>query len=280
MKALRSRHVVAFDASGVAGATLAWGLGGPRARAYAQAALPPGALWPSPFEANARLRGEVERAAREVAQELRLGAAPVCLVLPDGVARLLDLDVPPDTAPAAFARYRLTASLPYPAEEAVIDVLPLGGRRILAAAVRRDVLRDYEDVAAAAGLRQERVDVAPLAALAALGAPAAGASVDVVLGDAAISLAVRAGGGVRAIRNRRRDASAGEGRRLRADAERTAALAGERPSLPLRVVGAGALSLVRELREAGADAATGWRLSGEALPAQGAELGWIGAALA
>ncbi|HEY7510839.1 MAG TPA: hypothetical protein VIG50_11330 [Vicinamibacteria bacterium] len=280
MKALRARHVVAFDASGVAGATLAWGLGAPRARAFAHAPLPPGALWPSPFEPNARRRAEVEAAAREVALSLRLGGAPVCLVLPDGVARLSDLDVPSDTSPVAFARYRLGPTLPYPADEAVIDVLPLGGRRVLAAAVRREVLRDYEDVAAAAGLCQERVDLAPLGALAALAAVKAEApTVDVVLGDAAYSLALRGASGVRAVRNRRRDASAGEWRRLRAEAERTAALDGQATDLRLRLVGAGALSLVGELRAAGAAADAGWRVAGDVLPGQGAELGWLGTAL-
>src|SRR5688572_8923069 len=131
MKALRARHVVAFDASGVAGATLAWGLGGPRVRALAHVPLGPGALWPSPFEANVRRRSEVEGAGREVARALALGGAPACLVLPDGLARLVDLEVPADTAPAAYARYRLGASLPYPVEDAVVDVLPLGGRRVL-----------------------------------------------------------------------------------------------------------------------------------------------------
>jgi hypothetical protein len=281
MKALRVRHVVAFDASGVAGATLAWGLGGPRVRAVARAPLGADALWPSPFEPNARRRSEVESAAREVARSLALGAAPACLVLPDGVARLVDLDVPDGAVPAAYARYRLGASLPYPVEDAVVDVLPLGGRRVLAAAVRRDVLRDYEEVAAAAGLQQERVDLAPLGALAALGAAGPpGAAVDVVLGDAAVSLAVRAGGAVRAVRNRRRDGAPDEWRRLRADAERTAALAGEAALPRLRVVGAGALALLEELRAAGLSAEPGWRVAGDVLPAHGAELGWLGAALA
>jgi hypothetical protein len=281
MRALRARHVVAFDASGVAGATLAWGLGGPRVRALARVPLAAGALWPSPFEPNARGRSEVEAAAREVARTLGLGTAPACLVLPDGVARLVDLEVPEGAAPAAYARYRLGASLPYPVEDAVVDVLPLGGRRVLAAAVRRDVLRDYEEVAAAAGLRQERVDLAPLGALAALGpAGSPGAAVDIVLGDAALSLALRAGGAVRAVRNRRRDDSPGEWRRLRAEAERTAALADEAGLPRLRVVGAGALALLDELRAAGVEAEPGWRVAGDVLPAHGAELGWLGAALA
>jgi hypothetical protein len=281
VKALRSRHVVAFDAAGVGGAAVARGLGAPRVRALAHAPLVPGALWPSPFEPNVRRPEEVAQALGRVAEALRLRGAPACLVLPDGVARLLDLDVPGGTSPVAFARYRLAASLPYPVEEAVVDVLPLGGSRVLAAAVRRVVLEGYEAAAAAAGLAQERVDLAPLGALAALGAaPAAEVVVDLVLGDAAVSLACRRGGEVRAVRNRRRDASAGEWRRLRAEADRTAAVAGEAAAGRIRVVGSGALAIVREMRAAGAPAEAGWRIAGERVPADGAELAWLGAAVA
>jgi hypothetical protein len=281
MKALRSRHVVAFDASGVSGAALGRGLGAPRVRAFAHAPLAPGALWPSPFEPNVRRADEVAEAARAVARTLRLGEAPVCLVLPDGVARLVDLDVPAGTSPVSYARYRLAAGLPFPVDEAVVDVLPLGGARVLAAAVRRAVLEGYESVAAAAGLAQERVDLSPLGALAALGAaPPAEPVVDLVLGDVAVSMALRRGAVVGAVRNRRRDRSAGEWRRLRAEAGRTAALGGEGPAARIRVVGAGALELVRDMLAAGAAAETGWRVQGEGVPAEGAELAWLGAALA
>jgi hypothetical protein len=268
----------------VAGAALARGLGSPRVRAVVHAPLSPGALWPSPFEVNLRRADEVAAAAREVARGLRLGAAPVCLVLPDGVARLTDLEVPADTSPVAYARYRLGGSLPFPVEEAVIELLPLGRGRVLAAAVRRSVLEGYEAAAAAAGLVQERLDLAPLGALAALAQARGGAeddpTVDVVLGDCAVSLAARSGGEVRVVRGKRRDASVGEWRRLRAEADRTAALAGAPAAARIRVVGAGALALVREMQAAGARAQAGWRVQGEGVPAEGAELAWLGAALA
>jgi hypothetical protein len=287
MQALRARYVVAFDASAVAGAALARGLGAPRVRAVARSPLAPGALWPSPFEPNLLRPDEVAEAARQVGRALRAGSAPVCLVLPDGVARLLDLEIPAGTSAVSYARYRLAASLPYPVEEAVIDMLPLGRGRVVAAAVRRTVLEGYEAAAAEAGLSQERVDLAPLGALAALAArpatgreAAAAATVDVVLGDCAVSLAARAAGEVRAVRNRRRDPSAGEWRRLRAEADRTAALAGAPAAARLRVVGTGALAVLRELQAAGAPAQAGWRVQGESVEGEGVELAWLGAALA
>jgi len=282
MMALRSRHVVAFDASGVSGAALGRGLGAPRVRALAHAPLAPGALWPSPFEPNLGRPEEVAEAARAVARALQLRDTPVCLVLPDGVARLLDLDVPGGTSPVSFARYRLAAGLPYPVDEAVVDVLPLGGSRVLAAALRRAVLEGYEAAAAAAGLAQERVDLSPLGALAALGAaaPSGEPVVDLVLGDAAVSMAARRGGAVTVVRNRRRDRSAGEWRRLRAEADRTAVLGGEAAATRIRMVGTGTLALVRDMQAAGAAAEAGWRVQGEGVPAEGAELAWLGAALA
>lgn len=284
VKALRARYVVGFDASGVAGAALARGLGSPRVRAFVHVPLSPGALWPSPFEPNLRRPDEVAAAAREVARGLGVGSSPVCLVLPDGVARLTDLEVPADTSPVAYARYRLGASTPFPVDEAVIELLPLGRGRVLAAAVRRSVLEGYEAAAAAAGLVQERLDLAPLGALAALAQVPGGAeddpTVDVVLGDCAVSLAARSAGEVYVVRGKRRDASVGEWRRLRAEADRTAARAGASAAARIRVVGAGALSLVRDLQAAGARAQAGWRVQGEGVPAEGAELAWLGAALA
>jgi hypothetical protein len=281
MKALRSRYVVAFDATGVAGAAQGRGLR-PRVRALARVSLAPGALWPSPFEANLRRPEEVVAATREVARELDAGSTPVCLVLPDGVARLLDLEVPADTSPGAYARYRLAPSLPYPVDEAVIDVLPVGRGRVVAAAVWRGVLEGYEAAAASAGLRQERVDLAPLGALAALAADRASAepAVHLVLSDCAVSLAACAGGEIHAVRTRRRDASTGEWRRLRSEGERTAALAGGAAPERVRVVGAGALALVRDLQAAGVRAQAGWPAPSAGVPAEGAELAWLGSLLA
>jgi Tfp pilus assembly PilM family ATPase len=276
----RSRHVVAFDASGVAGATLTRSLSGWRVRALAQVPLGEGALSPSPFERNVARSADVRTALREVAQTLDLDRTPVCLVLPDGVARIVSIDLPGEVTAAAYARYRLAPTLPYPADEAMVEVMPIGPRRVLAAAARRAVLHEYEEVAAEAGLVQQRVDLAPLAALAALGERRAEASVvDLVLGDAAFSMAARDERGVAVFRNRRRDRGPGEPSRLRDEADRTAALAGQRQAARLRVVGAGAGSILRELALCGVAADAGWRLPGESLPAQGLEMAWLGAAL-
>ena len=111
---------------------------------------------------------EVQQALAEVARGVEGGQGPVAFILPDGVARTMLLEAPAGVAPREFARYRITPGLPYAPEEALVDVLPVEGGRVLAAAVRRSVVEGYEAAAAAAGLDIERLDLSPLAALSAL----------------------------------------------------------------------------------------------------------------
>jgi hypothetical protein len=276
---LRAQLVIALDASGAAGAVVAGGLGAPRLQAFAQVPLTPGAVEPSPLEPNLRRPDEVKDALSTLARALGGRRGAVTLVLPNGVARVLLMDAPADVPARQFARYRLTPGLPYPAEEAIVDVLALPRGRILAAAVRRGVVEGYEAAAQAAGLEHERLDLAPLAALAALlrEPPGEGPAVHVLLGDAAASLAAVQDGVLQAFRTRLRDTSTGEAGRLEEDADRTSALAGPGPAPRLRAVGAGAAVLARAWSEAGRAAEAGWRVQG--IPGEAAEMGWLGGAL-
>jgi hypothetical protein len=282
MPLLGAQYVVALEPSSVAGAAVARGLGSPRIRSLAHMPLAPGALAVSAFEPNVLRPEEVQQAVQRVSAAVGLDGSEVCVVLPDGVARLALLSVPADADPERFARFKLASTLPFPMEEAVVDVLPLGGGRILAAAVRRTVVEGYEQVVRAAGVTQGRVDLAPLAAMAALARVAPGhPGVDVILGEAAVSLAARQGGAVRAFRNRRRDLSPDEPERLALEVARTALLAGDGREAPrVRVLGAGAGALVRRWREQGADAELAWRLAAPDQAPDPSELAWLGAALA
>jgi hypothetical protein len=277
---LRAQTVVALDSTGVAGAVVGGGMGAPRVQAFSQVPLTPGALEPSPFEANLRRPDEVREALGTLVRALGGVRGAVTLVLPNGVARVLLLEAPGDVPARQFARYRLAPGLMYPPDEAIIDVLPLTGGRVLAAAVRRSVVEGYEAAAQAAGLDHERLDLAPLAAAAALLREAADTTptVHVVLGDAAASLAAMRGGVLHAFRTRLRDASAGEAARLEEDADRTAALAGAGPAPRLRVVGPGAAAMARAWTDAGRAAEAGWR--GDGVPREVAEMVWLGGALA
>src|SRR5947207_8567496 len=142
MRGLRTRVLVALDATGVAAAAVAGGLGTPRIRSFARAPLDPGALVPGPLDPNLARPREVEEALAQVAREM--GGGPVTLVLPGGVARTVLLERPPGVDAREFARYRVSAGLPYPPDEALVDVLALEGGRVLAAAVRRRIVEGYE----------------------------------------------------------------------------------------------------------------------------------------
>jgi len=278
MALLPSRLVLSLDAGSVSAAAAAWGWGGLRLRSFGQVSFATGVLAPSPFEPNL-LQPETVRAALTELRE-RLGATErrATVILPDGVARIVLMETRGGVAPRDLARYRLAQGLPFPVEEAVVDVLPVGPGRILAAAVRRRVVEEYETAVAAAGWTRERVDLAPLAALAALRRMPGGATVDVILGDAALSLAAFRHGQLRVFRSRRRDPGPGEAGRLREEVDRSAALAGAEARPRVRVVGPGTLALIRELSALGREAEPGWGTPQPGLPGSTAELAWIGAA--
>jgi hypothetical protein len=223
----------------------------------------------------------VQEALARLVRETAPGKAPVTLVLPAGAARIVLLDVPSGVAPREYARYRLLPGLPYPSEEAVVDVLGAGNGRALGAAARRGVLAGYEEAAAAAGLVQERVDLAPLAATAALlGEPRPAATeVGVIVGDAAVSLAVVRDGGLRAFHTRLRDPGEDEALRLGAEADRIAAVAGANGGSPrYRILGRGA-SALRDAWTADGRLVEAAPAAEGGFPADAAELAWLGSAL-
>ena len=150
----------------------------------------------------------------------------------------------------------------------------------MAAAVRRSVALEYEAVAARAGLAPGRVG--PGAAGRALrrwlrDPPAEAAAVDVILGDAAYCLAASHGGALRVLRNRRRDAGAGEAERLRREVDRTAALAGNGTGPAARARGGRGRAAPSSASCSGPAAPPGpdGALEGAGLPVEAAELAWL-----
>lgn len=279
---MRGRVFVAFDAGSVSGGWISRSLAGPRIRSLVRVPVPPGALVPSPVEGNVLEARALREALEAVRQALGTDGRRAVLLLPDGVARSLVLDAPRRVEPDAYARFRLAPGLPFPASEAICGVLPLGRGRLLATAIRRRVVEDYEDLAAAAGLAQERLSLSPLAALRALMArpPGSGVTVEMILGDAAFSLGVAVDGEIRAFRSRRRDPGPAEARRLAEEAERCARLTESQARPRVRVVGSGALALLDELRGQGFETGAGWQLPAAGSELEATELAWLGAALA
>jgi hypothetical protein len=233
---LGTRLYVGLDASAVTAAAVGEGLGAGRVRGLARVPLEPGALVPSPSGANLHRSDEVRRAIRRAAEGLGRRAT---LVLPDGVARVALVEVPDGADPREYVLFRLAPSLPFPAAEAIVDVLAAGGRRAVGAAVRRATVAEYEQAAAAAGLDVERVHLAPLVALAGLLRGGARDGVHALLGDVAMCLAAFRGGAPVALRSRWRDRSPGEASRLRREASWAAARGGDGQE-PVRLVCSGA----------------------------------------
>lgn len=272
---------MAFDAGAVTGAVASWGLLGLRLHAAVRVPLSTGALVPSPVDSNLARPEEVRDALRSVRAGLGANGRRAVLVLPDGLARMVLVRAPRGVPPNQFARFRVAQGLPYAAEEAITAALPVSrDGALLAAAVRRSVVRSYEEAVAAAGFAQDRLDLAPLAALSGLLPETRGRDgIAVILGDAALSLAVFGAGAVRTFRCRRRDQSPGEAERLRDEIERTATLSALRSVPHVKVVGPGSRALVPQLMALGLPAEAGWRVGGTEPPGA-AEMGCLGAARA
>ena len=280
MGLFRPRLYAALDATAVVGATLCRTLSGRRLEKLHRVPLEPGTIVPSPFEPNVRSADAVRDALIRLVAELG-PTSDVTLVLPDGTARAAILETPADVNAAEFARFRLSAGLPYPAHEAVVDVLSVGARRVLAVAVRRSVVESYESVAIAAGLPPGRVELAPITALEGLRrrVSAVASTVDVILGDAFLSIAAWRDGELRVFRTRRRDAGDSEAARLRLEIARSASLAGDGQGPQVRLAGPGVGALMRELRQLGDTVEPAWQASGEALPIDAEEIPWLGVGL-
>ncbi len=265
------RLFVALDACAVTAASVSGRLRGARLRGFARAPLGPGALLPSPSAASLARSDEVRAAIRQAVDGVGFSGPRATLVLPDGLARLVLLSPPADADPRDFVRFRLAPTLPWPAAETMVDVLPLGGGRVVAAALRRASAAEQEQALAAAGIEPERVHLAPLLALQGALRWGPREAVHVLLGDAAACLVAVHEGEPVALRSRRRDASTGEASRLAEEARRTVGLTGNglgRP--PLLFWGVDAPRLCAEI---GAEAAAA------DLPPEAAQAAWLRGAL-
>lgn len=265
MSWLGGRTIVALDASGLTGAGLLRGLRRGQVRTAVRVPLEPGALVPDPVESSLKHPATVKGALQELLD--RLGRPPrATLVLPMGLARLALLHPPPQTEAREYARFRLGPTLPFASEDAIVDVLPAGRSGVLAAAVRREVVAAYEDLAASCGLGLERIDLMPLAAVAARRASGPASALDVILGDVAFAVSLHEQGELRAFHLRWRDPGPADHGRIARVVERAGRDQGGAVAPRVLVLGEGG----RELAEA---------LVARGQPAQaGSEMAFLGAA--
>lgn len=142
--------------------------GVPTIRGVASAALPAGALVPSLTGHNVLQTAAVVGAVREVVGQVGGRVRRVALVIPDTAAKVSLL--PFEEVPAnprdleQLLRLQMRKSVPFPMEDAQITWAQGGpqqtGTLLVVTAMRRDAVREYEDVCAGAGLHAGTVDLA------------------------------------------------------------------------------------------------------------------------
>jgi len=146
--------------------------------AVMRADLAVGAVVPGLRGGNVLDRGGVVGAIRRVLDSVGAGerSRDVTLVVPDAAVRvlLLDFDQLPSKMTEALpvVRFRLKKLLPFDADDAVVSYQVMssgkGGVRVVAVAMPRDVLGEYEGVVTEAGYLPGAVLPSTLAALAGL----------------------------------------------------------------------------------------------------------------
>lgn len=246
MATYRPALYLALDALSVSAATVSRGLGGPRLVAFRRVPLAPGAVAVSASSRNVARSDEVREAVARALDAVGGAAGPAILVLPDGVARVALLSLPPDADARELVRFRLASSLPWDAAETVVDALPAGKGHVVGAALRRATVLEHEQAAASAGAARDRVHLAPLLALEPLLRGSSPDAVHVLLGDAGVTFAAVRRGALLALRSRRRDASPGEAGRLVDEAVRIARRLDAAASLAVSFAGPDVADMRRE----------------------------------
>jgi type IV pilus assembly protein PilM len=140
---------------------------------FAVEPLPPGAILPTPVEANLVDAAEVRAAVGRVFSRLRAKNEDVALLVPDSVIRIfvLHFDVFPRKADEAIPilRWRLKKSVPFEAEETLISYMRQSPREdgvdIVTGLARLRIVREYESLVESVGMSPGVVMSSTLAAV-------------------------------------------------------------------------------------------------------------------
>ena len=146
-------------------------------------------------------RRETIAAVRKALEAVALKEKQTTVVLPDAAVRVLLLEfdqLPAKTAEAlAVVRFRLKKLLPFDADEAVVSYQVMAQTRdlvkVLAVAIPKDVLAEYEGMVRSAGFEPGAVLPSTLAACAGL-AEGDGATLVVNAGEQSVTTAIVQGG--------------------------------------------------------------------------------------
>ena len=160
-----------------------------------------GTLAPGLKAGNVVVRSAAVAAVRKALEAVALKERTTTLVLPDASVRVLLLDfdaLPPKAAEALpVVRFRLKKLLPFDADDAVVSyqVMSTGRNlvRVLAVAVHKDVLAEYESVVREAGFEPGAVLPSTLAAIAGMTEMEVAALL-VNAGETAVTTAIVQGG--------------------------------------------------------------------------------------
>jgi hypothetical protein len=186
--------------------------------AHASEALPSGAVVPALASLNMPDVPAVARTIDSVLGQLGTRPSRVALVVPDIVAKvsLLKLEKVP-SKPADLhevVRWQMRKSAPFPIEQAVLSVTPgaaqsEGGQELVVSLARTDVIQQYEQACALAGVHAGLIDLATFSVINGVLGGRSAPSADwllVHITDTYISLAVLRGESLIFFRNRTDDA--------------------------------------------------------------------------
>lgn len=158
----------------VGAARIGWRGGRPVVTAHAVEALPAGAVSPGLVAVNMADVGLVGQAVGRVLAEIGGRTHRVALVVPDSVAKVSLLRLEKVPARAAdlreIVRWQVRKSAPFPVEQGVLSVSPGaptgdGGRELVVALAREDIIRQYEQACTMAGAHAGIVDLATFSVL-------------------------------------------------------------------------------------------------------------------
>jgi type IV pilus assembly protein PilM len=158
---------IEIAATRVSGATLEWRGGQPALVAHAFETLPEGALVASLTAANIIDRPAVSGALGRVLERLG-GPRRIALVLPDPVAKVSLIKFERVAARAddlhELVRWQVRKTAPFPIDEAQISYIAgqqsADGQEFVVSLARRDVIVDYEQLAAGEGAHAGIIDLA------------------------------------------------------------------------------------------------------------------------